>query len=136
MAGLLGGTGPLAERWARFRADDGCPPDLVETAVRRLAAALRERVGRAVGLPDGEHIEFEIAQRRAVERVQLLPRRLPVPGRGQRRHRPPDQPAAAADRARVLPRSPHRALPQGGAAGRRGAASSSRRSSWSTRRSA
>ena len=62
MAGLLGGTGPIEDRWARFRADDGCPASEVETAVRRLATALRERVGRDVGLPDDEHIEFEIAQ--------------------------------------------------------------------------
>ena len=58
---LLGGSGPLVDRWAAFREADTCPVDQVETAVTTLAAALRERVVGPVGLPAGEHIEFEVA---------------------------------------------------------------------------
>ncbi len=58
---LLPGSGPLADRWAAFRIADTCPPDEVETGVRRLAAALGDRVRQDPGLPAGEHIDFEIA---------------------------------------------------------------------------
>ncbi len=58
---LLGGSGPLADRWAAFREADTCPVDQVETAVTTLAAALRERVAGPVGLPAEEHIDFEVA---------------------------------------------------------------------------
>jgi hypothetical protein len=57
---LLGGSGPVAERWSAFREADTCPPDQVEAGVRALAAALREVI-EPVGLPTGEHIDFEIA---------------------------------------------------------------------------
>lgn len=59
---LLGGTGGVAERLAKHRAAQLCPPALVEPAVRATAAALRERVASTFGLPDDEHIEFEIAR--------------------------------------------------------------------------
>ncbi len=50
----------LAERLAALRATEACPPELVETAVTTLAAALRERVSGPVGLPAQERINFEI----------------------------------------------------------------------------
>ena len=61
ISALLGGSGPLLDRWTAFREADLCPAPLVETAVRALAAALRDRVAGPTGLPDGEHIDFEIA---------------------------------------------------------------------------
>ncbi|GGL87060.1 DUF885 domain-containing protein [Nakamurella endophytica] len=57
---LLGGSRTVAERMARFRAAEACPPDQVERAVRAVAAALRPEVVRRAGLPDGEHVDFEI----------------------------------------------------------------------------
>ena len=50
----------LAERLALVRATEACPPELVETAVQTVAAALRERVAAATGLPAQEHIDFDI----------------------------------------------------------------------------
>jgi hypothetical protein len=61
ISALLGGSGPLMDRWTAFREADTCPVPLVETAVRTLAAALRERVAGPTGLPADEHIDFEIA---------------------------------------------------------------------------
>jgi len=58
-AGVPAGNG-LAERLASVRAAEACPPELVETAVRAVAAALRELVAESTGLPAGETIEFDI----------------------------------------------------------------------------
>ncbi len=63
ISALLGGSGPLADRLAAHRAAESCPPELVETVVRTVARALRERVAGPTGiavLP--EHIDFEIAR--------------------------------------------------------------------------
>ena len=57
---LLPGTGPVAERLRAHREAELCPPELVEHAVRTLADALRERIATATGLPDAEHIDFDI----------------------------------------------------------------------------
>lgn len=63
ISGLIGGSGPLDERLAAVRAAETCPPELVETVVRTVAAALRERVVGPTGLADlPEHIDFEIAR--------------------------------------------------------------------------
>jgi hypothetical protein len=63
ISALIGGSGPLAERLAAVRAAENCPPELVETVVRTVAAALRERVAGPTGIADvGEHIDFEIAR--------------------------------------------------------------------------
>ena len=60
---LIGGTGPLDQRLAAVRAPEACPPELVEQAVRTVAAALRERVVGPTGLSElPEHIDFEIAR--------------------------------------------------------------------------
>ncbi len=53
-------SGTLGERIAAQRAGEACPPGDVEPAVRVLAAALRERVAAATGLPASENIEFEV----------------------------------------------------------------------------
>jgi len=63
ISSLLGGNGPLADRLAAVRSAEMCPPELVEQAVRTVAAALRERVVGPTGLADlPEHIDFEIAR--------------------------------------------------------------------------
>ncbi|HEY5116476.1 MAG TPA: DUF885 domain-containing protein, partial [Nakamurella sp.] len=60
---LLGGTGPVGDRLAALRAAELCPVDLVEPAVRAVAANLRERVSQHTGLAAlDEHIDFEIAR--------------------------------------------------------------------------
>lgn len=50
----------LADRLAGVRAREACPPELVETAVQAIAAALRGPVVAAAGLPPQESIEFDI----------------------------------------------------------------------------
>ncbi len=63
ISALLGGSGPLADRLAAHRAAETCPPELVETVVRTVARALRERVAGPTGIADlPEHIDFEIAR--------------------------------------------------------------------------
>jgi hypothetical protein len=63
ISGILGGSGPLDQRLAAVRLAETCPPELVETAVRTVAAALRERVTGPTGIGDlPEHIDFEIAR--------------------------------------------------------------------------
>jgi len=60
---LLGGTGPVRDRLAALRAAELCPVDLVEPAVRAVAANLRERISHVTGLAAlDEHIDFEIAR--------------------------------------------------------------------------
>ncbi|MEP6562246.1 MAG: DUF885 domain-containing protein, partial [Nakamurella sp.] len=60
---ILGGSGPLGQRLAAVRLAETCPPELVEDAVRAVAAALRERVTGPTGLAAlPEHIDFEIAR--------------------------------------------------------------------------
>jgi len=50
----------LAVRLGDLRAREACPPELVEPAVRAVAAALRERVVGPAGLPPEEDISFDI----------------------------------------------------------------------------
>ena len=60
---LLGGSGPVRDRLRAARETEACPPELVETAVRAVAAALRERVAGPTGIDAlPEHIDFEIAR--------------------------------------------------------------------------
>jgi len=63
ISALIGGSGPLADRLAAVRAAETCPPELVETVVRTVARALRERTAGPTGIADlPEHIDFEIAR--------------------------------------------------------------------------
>lgn len=59
---LLPGPGDLMDRLAAVRRAELCPPEHVERVVRVIAADLRDRVAGPTGLPDGEHIDFEIAR--------------------------------------------------------------------------
>ena len=110
---VVPGTGPLAERYVAWREAQAVPVDLLEAAIGSLAEDLQQRTRVLFGLPDGEHVDFELVTRPAVGRLQLLPRRPEVEGRHQRR--PPgtldvDRPSRGA---RGLSRPPHRARPQG-----------------------
>jgi hypothetical protein len=56
----LPGSGPLADRYIAWRESQVVPPDKVQGAVASLADDLRDRTKRLFGLPDGEHIDFEL----------------------------------------------------------------------------
>jgi hypothetical protein len=63
ISGLLGGTGSLADRFAEMREAELCPPELVERAVRAVAAELRTMIAEPTGLAGlPETISFEIEQ--------------------------------------------------------------------------
>lgn len=57
---VLPGSGAVGERLIAWRESQAVPPELLEAAVRSLAEDLRERTVRLFGLPDGEHVDFEL----------------------------------------------------------------------------
>ena len=57
---VLPGSGPLAERLVTWRETHAVPVDLLRRAVDALSDSLRDRTRELFGLPDGEHIEFEL----------------------------------------------------------------------------
>ena len=56
----LPGSGPLDERLIAWRESHAVPADRLRAAIGSLAEDLRERTARLFGLPDGEHVEFEL----------------------------------------------------------------------------
>lgn len=56
----LPGTGSLADRLNTWRESQVVPPEKLRDAVTSLADDLRERTQRTWGIPDGEHVEFEL----------------------------------------------------------------------------
>jgi hypothetical protein len=56
----LPGSGPLGERLITWREAHAVPNDRLHAAIGSLAEDLRERTARLFGLPDGEHVEFEL----------------------------------------------------------------------------
>ncbi len=56
----LPGTGALGERYVRWREAHAVPVDRLSGVIASIAADLRERTQRTFGLPDGEHVEFEL----------------------------------------------------------------------------
>ena len=56
----LPGSGPLAERYDTWRTSHLMSPEQLTAAVHTLAEVFRERTASAFGLPDGEHVEFEL----------------------------------------------------------------------------
>ncbi|MBW8826070.1 MAG: DUF885 domain-containing protein [Acidobacteria bacterium] len=57
---VLPGSGPVGARLIAWRESQAVPRDKLEAAVRSLAEDLRERTARQFGLPDGEHVDFEL----------------------------------------------------------------------------
>jgi hypothetical protein len=57
---VLPGSGPLAERLVTWRESHAVPVDRLHDAISSLAEDLRERTRTLFGLPDGEHVEFEL----------------------------------------------------------------------------
>jgi len=56
----LPGSGPLAERLNAWRETQVVPTDTLRAAVSSLAEDLRERTKARFGLPDEEHVEFDL----------------------------------------------------------------------------
>jgi len=57
---VLPGRGPLAERFIAWREAQAVPVDKLRPAIDSLAEDLRERTDRLFGLPEGEHIDFDL----------------------------------------------------------------------------
>jgi hypothetical protein len=57
---VLPGSGPVAMRYVAWREAQVVPPERLRDAVASLAEDFRERTDRLFGLPDGEHIDFEL----------------------------------------------------------------------------
>jgi hypothetical protein len=57
---VLPGSGPLAERLVAWRESHAVPTDLLQVAINSLAEDLRERTLALFGLPEGEHVDFEL----------------------------------------------------------------------------
>ncbi|MGH9018620.1 MAG: DUF885 domain-containing protein, partial [Acidimicrobiales bacterium] len=62
LAAVLPGSGPVADRLISWRESHVVPPDRLPDAIASLAEDLRERTDRLFGLPEGEHIDFELVQ--------------------------------------------------------------------------
>jgi hypothetical protein len=56
----LPGTGPLDARLVAWREAHAVPVDRLRPAIGSLAEDLRERTATQFGLPDGEHVDFEL----------------------------------------------------------------------------
>jgi hypothetical protein len=57
---VLPGSGPLADRLVAWRESHAVPVALLQPAMSSLADDLRERTRALFGLPEGEHVEFEL----------------------------------------------------------------------------
>lgn len=57
---VVPGTGPLGERYVAWRESQVVPVEVLGRAVESLATELRERTQRLFGLPDEEHIDWEL----------------------------------------------------------------------------
>ncbi len=56
----LGGTGPLADRMAAYRAAEEIPPERLEECIHAFSSALRDRVRAEYPLPDTETVVYEV----------------------------------------------------------------------------
>ncbi len=60
LGAALPGSGPLAERYIAWREAQAVPVDKLRSAIASLAEDLRERTAGMWGLPDGEHVDFDL----------------------------------------------------------------------------
>jgi hypothetical protein len=58
---VLPGSGPLAERFVTWREAQAIPADKLRAVIDSLADDFRERTQRTFGLPEGEHVDWELA---------------------------------------------------------------------------
>ena len=59
---VVPGSGPLAARYIAWREAQVAPVDTLEAAVSSLADGLRTRTRDLFGLPDGEHVDWELVR--------------------------------------------------------------------------
>jgi hypothetical protein len=59
---VVPGTGTLAARYITWREAQLAPVDMLDAAVRSLADDLRARTRDLFGLPDGEHVEWDLVR--------------------------------------------------------------------------
>ena len=57
---VLPGSGPLGERYVSWREAQAIDPDMLPAVIASLSEDLRERTDRQFGLPDGEHIDWDL----------------------------------------------------------------------------
>ena len=57
---VLPGSGPLRERLIAWREAHAVAPEALLSAITSLAEDLRDRTRRLFGLPEGEHVDFEL----------------------------------------------------------------------------
>lgn len=57
---VLPGSGPLAERYIDWREAQAVPVEKLRPAIDSLAEDFRDRTNRMWGLPEGEHIDFDL----------------------------------------------------------------------------
>jgi hypothetical protein len=57
---VMPGSGPLAERYIAWKEAQAVPVDKLRPAIASLAEDFRERTDRAFGLPEGEHVDFDL----------------------------------------------------------------------------
>jgi hypothetical protein len=60
LAEAIPGDGSLPERLINWREAQAVPTDLLPSAISSLAEELRERTSELFGLPDDEHVDFEL----------------------------------------------------------------------------
>ena len=58
--GALPGSGPIGDRYPAWRESQAVPPEKLDAAIASLAEDFRARTQTMFGLPDGEHIDFEL----------------------------------------------------------------------------
>ena len=59
---VLPGSGSLSDRLITWREAQAIPRDKIEPAIHSLADDFRERTNRLFGLPEGEHIDFDLVE--------------------------------------------------------------------------
>ncbi len=59
---VVPGDGPLAERLVAWREAHAIPTDLLPSAIGSLVEDLRHRTRTLFGLPDGEHVDFDLVR--------------------------------------------------------------------------
>ncbi|MHB8593463.1 MAG: DUF885 domain-containing protein [Acidimicrobiales bacterium] len=64
MVEVLPGRGPLAERLIAWKEAHAVPAAVLPAAIASLAEDLRERTDRLFGLPEGEHVDFDLVRDR------------------------------------------------------------------------
>lgn len=61
LAAVLPGGGPVRDRLVAWRESTAIPADRLDGVLRSIAEDFRERTDRLFGLPEGEHVEWELA---------------------------------------------------------------------------